>query len=468
MQSGTRPARWSRARGVLVLVALAVAACGGRGDHPAERELQGAVLIVLDTLRADRLSTYGNPRATSPELDALAARGVLFERAMSPAAWTLPGFVAILAGRYPSAVAIDGRLRESLVENLRAAGLRTAAVTEGGFVSRYYGMDLGFEEFSEQEGAVHLVAGGLALNPGGGGIEITFEAARRWLRENASVRFFLMVHTYEVHTPYRRREYAAALSRDDLPETFEIEDSVRAARGELELDEAGIEYVRALYDGGITVADRHVGELLDELEALRLADRTLVVVTSDHGEDLGEREPLRAGNHGHSLYDEMIRVPLIVLDPRSERRGVRVGTQVRTVDVMPTVLDLLGVAFEPAGDGRSLAPLLGGGDADELPAFAKVVRREGGTRMQMSSAWGFKLIQNAFPVQPPVELYDLGSDPGETHDVSGANPEMLGRLSKELQGTRMALEAEGEESYEPSEPMPEDLSERLRALGYVE
>jgi len=451
-----------------MIVALAVAACGGRGDSAAERDLQGAVLIVLDTLRADRLSTYGNPRATSPELDALAARGVLFERALSAAAWTLPGFVAILAGRYPSAAAIDGRLRESLVEPLHAAGIRTAAVTEGGFVSRYYGMDLGFDEFTEQEGAVHLIAGGIAVNPGGGGIEATFETARHWLRENASERFFLMVHTYEIHTPYRRREYAAALSRNGLPETFEIGDVARAARGEFELDAAALEYIEALYDGGITVADRHVGEFLDELQELGLSDRTLVVVTSDHGEDLGDRDPLRPGNHGHSLYDEMIRVPLIVFDPRKERRGVRVATQVRTVDVMPTVLDLLGVAFEPAKDGRSLAPLLGGDDAEELPAFARVVRREGGTRMQMLSARGFKLIQNAFPAQPPVELYDFESDPREANDVAAANPEILGRLSEELRGTRTALEAEGKANYEPSAPMPDDLSERLQALGYVE
>lgn len=144
----------ARRRALLALCLLAAASgCAGASPRPA-----GAVLIVLDTLRADRLSAYGNPRPTTPHLDALAARGVLFEQVVSYTAWTLPSMAAMLSARYPTAAVYDGQLRASLVETLRAAGFETAALTEGGFLSRFFGMDLGFGFFHEGEGPVKLVA----------------------------------------------------------------------------------------------------------------------------------------------------------------------------------------------------------------------------------------------------------------------------------------------------------------------
>lgn len=454
---------------VFGIVAGIVALGPGCARETEPPELRGAILIVLDTLRADRLSAYGNPRETSPMLDALARRGTLFERAVSPATWTLPGFAALLAGRYPSAETLHGMLRESLVESLRDAGLRTAAFTEGRFVSRYYGIDRGFEEFSEVVGELHADAAGSVGNENEGGIEATFGAAIEWLRAKGSERFFLMVHTYEVHTPYRRREYAAALASGGLSETFEVDDAARALVGELDLDAEALEYVRALYDGGVAKADRHVGVLLEALRTLGLADETLVVVTSDHGEDLGDREPLRPGNHGHSLYQEMVRVPLILRDPREPRVGSRVAAQVRTVDVMPTVLELLDVPFEPLDTGRSLVPLMRGEEKADRPAFARIVRRKGGgIRMQMLATGRYKLIQNAFPVQPPAEVYDFIEDPTESRNLAVERPDVLERLEGELQSAREPVASLDPPVFVQSTPMPEDIAERLRALGYAE
>jgi arylsulfatase A-like enzyme len=434
----------------------------GRGS---DARLDGVVFVVVDALRAGGLSAYGNPRPTSPRIDALAERGVLFERAVSAASWTLPGFAGLLSGRYPTAQVLDGRLRISLVERLREAGFRTAAFTEGGYVSSFFGVDRGFEAFAEQEGPVELRVGGLRLHERGGGIEVTFRSAEEWLRTNRDSRFFLMVHTYEVHTPYRRLEYAAALERGRLPETFETDDASRFATGVAPVSEAELAYVRALYDGGVAAADREVGRLIDALEALGLADRTLVVLTSDHGEDLGERPPLRPGNHGHSLYDELLLVPLIVHDPRPGAPVGRVAYQVRSVDVMPTILDLLGVPAPEGLDGRSLVGLMGGGETGDRLAYARI--QTAGVR-EMARDASHKLIRNAFPIVPTIELYDLAEDPGESRNLAKQRSERVAQLEVALGELRSSVADEGPPSFEPQQTVPAELRERLRALGYAQ
>lgn len=423
---------------------------------------------MLDTLRADGLSAYGNSRPTSPHLDALARRGVLFERAVSHASGTLPAFVGLLSGRYPSAEVMDGQLRSSLVERLRDEGFRTAAFTEGGFVSSYYGMDRGFDEFVEEEGAVHLTVGGLAVHGGGGGIEETFRRAEQWLRENGSDAFFLMVHTYEVHTPYRRLEYATGMERGRLPERFEIAEVASALADRRSPSDAELAYIRALYDGGVAAADRHVGALLEVLEELGLADQTLVVVTSDHGEDLGQRAPPRPGTHGHSLYDELLLVPLIIYDPRLAGGASRVSAQVRLLDVLPTILDLLGVGEDPRSIGRSLAPLMRGEEVGDRPAYAQIVTIKRGARKVALRVDSHKLIRNAFPTFPAVELYDLAADPAEARNLADREVELRERLEERLLGERAPVAEDGLPNYRPGTPTPPALKERLEALGYVE
>src|SRR5262245_9183208 len=311
---------------------------------------RNAVLIVLDTLRADRLFAYGNPRPTSPELDGLAREGALFETVVSNAPWTLPAMVGLMTGEYPTARTYDAGLRRSLALELEAAGFVTAAFTEGAFVSRRYGFELGFQEFREHEGSVPFLLDAPREDAQAErGIQKTFRWAKEWLAQTSRERrFFLLVHTYEPHVPYRRRTFADGLPRGRLGPTFEAASAVEIKRAERIPDETELAYIRALYDGGVAACDRAVGELLAELERLGIAQQTLVVVTADHGEDLGDRIPLRPGNHGHALYDEQLRVPLILRDPTRSFPVRRVSAQVRLVDVMPTVLDLLGLP--PAAD----------------------------------------------------------------------------------------------------------------------
>mgnify|MGYP001380006645 CR=1 FL=1 len=287
MRSHALPRR--AARPVAAAIAIALLALGLAGcSRPAPRP-HGIVLVVLDTLRADRLSAYGHVRETSPRLHRLAAEGVLFEQAITHSPWTLPAFIGLLSGRYPGEDVYDGRLRVSLVETLRDAGYRTAAFTEGGYVSAYFGIDLGFERFLAEEGDVRLLTGaGLQPGAGAGGVEHTFDTAIAWLDAHAGEPFFLLVHTYEPHTPYLRREFAEGLPRGALPEdVYSIETAGKVGSGEVPAGPEEIEYVRALYDGGIAAADRELGRLLDRLAGLRRDERPGGVVTSGPRQERG-------------------------------------------------------------------------------------------------------------------------------------------------------------------------------------
>jgi len=454
----------------LALALLLGAGCGA-GPRPLEAP-RGIVLIVLDTLRADGLSAYGNPRATSPAIDSLAARGVLFENAMSHAPWTLPGFIGLLSGRYPSgAVFSEGSLQTSLLDVLRAAGWSTAAFTEGGYVSRHFGMDRGFEVFHEEEGKTRLVVDQRPTQ-GTGNIERTFNAAIDWLREPRSQPFFLLVHTYEIHFPYRRREYAESLPRGKLGPTYEEKQRLAIRKGALIVGDEERAYVRALYDGGVHSADTQVRRLLDALEETGLASDTVVVVTADHGEDLGGRDPRALGEHGHQLYDELLRVPLIVYHPRVEWPARRIGAQVRLVDVMPTLLEFAGLPVPAGLAGASLVPLLRGQETNTRFAYSELRRSPWNEHPRAAVRDGrHKLIANLLPRAtgwPEVEFYDLSRDPGERENLVGIRHEALDALTVRLEGERDALRSEGGLEIPEEQDLPPELRERLEALGYLE
>ena len=212
-----------------MLLLLLTLGCPGA----AQEAPHGLLLVVLDTLRADGLSVYGNRRATSPGLDRLAERGVVFEQAVSHAPWTLPAFVGLLSGSYPSPrVFAEKRLQVALVEALRDAGYATAAFTEGGFASSLFGFGRGFDTYWEQEGKVALAKAGEVLEPQHqGGVAKTVDAALSWLRQNGGRRFFLMLHTYEIHYPYTYDGYAQTLSPGRLGPAYEPNELDAVKRG---------------------------------------------------------------------------------------------------------------------------------------------------------------------------------------------------------------------------------------------
>lgn len=443
----------------------------------------GAILIVLDTLRADHVTAYGHARPTTPNIDRLAARGVLFERTIAYTSWTLPSMVAMLSARYPTRQTYDRTLQSSLVETLTRDGFNTAALTEGGFVSHFFGLDRGFSFFHEGEGPVKIRLAGAAVGGvGRGGSSSTFGMATQWLQSHASERFFLMIHTYEVHVPYNRLHYAATLESGELGRTFELSDQKPIRSGDLVLGDREIAYLSALYDGGVRATDRLVGSLLDALETLDLASTTLVVVTSDHGEELGRRFPRYAGDHGHSLYDELLRVPLIIYDPTLTSTPQRVTTQVRTLDILPTILDRLGAPIPNGLDGRSLVPVMTGEESGDWIAISELTRH--GPQREAVGNSAFKLIRNLGkdrsdpPVQPDapeVELYDLRADPKERANLAVGEIGIRAALASSresfaavLEVRRIQLEREGRADFELHRVDDAQALDRLRELGYVE
>ncbi|MGH9464021.1 MAG: sulfatase, partial [Thermoanaerobaculia bacterium] len=344
----TRPMTRRAARWTALAGALALAACA----PPAERAPRGLVLISIDTLRADHLGAYGYHRPTSPFFDRLAERGALFERAIVQLPGTLPSHMSIFTGLYPAEHGVyppDSVLSgdiPTLPEVLRAHGLRTAGFTEGGYVDGHYGFARGFERFAAD-------AGGDAR-----AIETTFAHGLDFLSGLAAdQRFFLFLHTYVVHDPYDPPPpypelfWQGAPPPDAFPPTGPNLTAVN--RGTRSVSPATVRYFEALYDGSIRYLDDQLAAFFAGLEGLGLTDETAIVLTSDHGEEF-----LEHGKLVHQqIYQETVRVPLLVIEP-GRRTGARVAALVESVDLAPTLWELAAVPAPPASSGRSLVHLL--------------------------------------------------------------------------------------------------------------
>jgi arylsulfatase A-like enzyme len=368
------------------------------------------------------------------------------------------------------------KLGRSLVEELAAAGLATAAVTEGGFFSRAFEFDRGFQYYVEEEGAIQVVQPGEKPNPGfSGGIESTFRQARQWLAENGHEPFFLLVHTYEAHTPYTRRTFTEGMDPGRVGDEVTIDFVVNLGEGRVTIDDAEVEYIKALYDGGVHHADRHVGELVTFLEEIGLADRTLVVVTSDHGEELDDHYRSRTSDHGHSLRDPLLMVPLVIYDPTRAYEQSEVTVQVRLIDVLPTISDILGVEVVAPIDGRSLLPLMTGEETAGRQALAThtskgplraAIRDRGFKYIAIVGRRDSKKHPKITPLPPQHQLYDLSVDPGEQDNLAETNPELTQAFGAALKTIRAGLKAD--EQFEAPEITDPALLERLKSLGYVE
>jgi arylsulfatase A-like enzyme len=327
-------------------------------------------------------------------------------------------------------------------------------------------MDRGFESFAEEPGPEGR----------GGNAAATFAAAGDWLAEHASEPFFLLVHTYEAHMPYTHRDFAAGLDPGRVGPTYELDFLERVRAGEVVLTDAERAYIRALYDGGILAADRQLGRLLARLAELGIADRTLIVVTSDHGEELGDAFPLYIGGHGHSLHDNLLLVPLLLRDPTRPLRGVRIADQVRSIDVLPTVVDLLGIPLPPGIAGRSLLPLLLGAETGNRVAMSAETNR-GAARVGIRTG-RHKLVrvvepgaggEGAWPGLgvPELQLFDLEADPGEESNLAEAKPRLARSLANRLARWWNGL-GESARSGTAPDVADDELRRRLESLGYVD
>jgi arylsulfatase A-like enzyme/Tfp pilus assembly protein PilF len=386
------------------------------------------ILISIDTLRADRLPAYGYTKVQTPAIDGLARDGVLFERAYAHSPQTLPSHAAILSGQLP----FENGVRDNVGFTLRpdqptlASLVRKGGYASGGFVSAFVlrketGIGGGFDAFDDQlpPSAPDVPMGQVQRS----GPE-TLKAAERWMSGLASPKFFLFLHIYEPHTPYTP------------PERFS-------------------QY--APYDGEIAFSDEVVGQLVAWLKGRGLYDRATIIFLSDHGEGLGDHGELE---HGLFVYDSTIRVPLIVKMPGSAGAGRRVKEPVQHIDLVPTVLDWLGLSGPKGLRGRSLRPLLEGGPAlDNASVYAEAFY--GRYHFGWSELYSLTDARYRFIKAPKPEVYDLDRDPGETRNLAAERPQVVASARAELD--RMLA---GASIQAPSQVSKEDL-ERLQALGYV-
>ena len=452
------------ARGAaLAALALAGAACA-RPDPPGSPNgstpaVEVVILVDVDTLRADRLSCYGNPRPTSPALDAFAASGTRFEWAFAQAPYTLPSQVSIVTGLYPQS---HGVVRETdrmsgaadtLAERFRAAGWRTAAFVDGGYVSGHFGFEQGFETF------VDFDRGGLARSEA---------AIADWIGRNAGEKLFLFVHTYDPHTPYAapepfRSRFTASVAAPTpgFEPTTEALDAIRASQWQppiRRLAPRDLEYAKARYDGEVAFVDAWFARLLALLDELDLADRALVTVVSDHGEEFQEHGSLLH----EKLYATVTRIPWLVRAPGGARGRVEPST-VESVDLMPTLLELAGLPVPDGLDGRSLAEVVRGGPAPPPRVGLGLSPFWGEQRMMVDDRHHLLLTLDS----ARVELFRFREDPDEQVDLAAAEPETVERLVRASR-QRFASLARRAPVLAPAQPLSAEAEASLRALGYLQ
>jgi len=434
-----------------VLAGMFARASGGAA--PVARNL---VVVSLDTLRADRLGTYGYDRDTSPQLDAFAREAFVFERAISAGNSTAGAHHALFQSRAASR-AIREPPAPTLAEILRQRGFRTAGFTDGGTMSRDLGFARGFEHFDDSNR----------------GLAHSLPKAAYWLDLLAGRgdRLFLFVHSFDVHLPYDPPPPYDTRFFPDYPGNVRGDTTLPLLRGLRVLGGSsgaapvpiGAEdrrQVQALYDGEILKTDALLSALLERIERADLRDDTLVVVLSDHGEEFWDHGSVL---HSHTLYRELLHVPLLVRVPAWRNRARRVPEPVSMLDVLPTLLELLGVPAPDSARGRSLVPRMRGEALPEEPIVSEGYPY--GRSLQSVSVGGFKLIRSLETGRS--ELYDLAADPGEQTDLSQARPELRDRLAAVLDA-QLGGRVEEEDPLERPEALPEETRRRLRELGYID
>ena len=430
---------------LLLLASLPLTACG-----PPPDPRPNVLLIVVDTLRADHLGYAGYAGDPTPNIDALARRSIDFERAYAPAAWTRPSIASILTGLDPlshGANRIDNALRpqiETLAETFSTAGYATGGVVSNVHLLESVGFRQGFEHWNEEHARDHLYVSS----------EQVTDAAIAILDDlkNEPEPWFLFVHYFDPHYAYiDHGDY------DDAPTATALvtgEESMRSLKEKApRMTPRDLAVLIGRYDEEIRLTDAGIGRLLERLEESGAANSTVTLFTSDHGEEFGERDAI-----GHStLYDEVIRVPLLLSVPGGlEAR--QIDDPVSLVSVAPTLLELADISFDPARfDAGSLAPWTEADPPpmDTAPIFSEIFKKHSVTQGR------FKLMRDEETGE--VALYDLDRDPRETRDLSGTKPrayERLTRLLLERRKTRRAPAA----TYETDPAM----REQLRELGYTD
>lgn len=466
----------------LLLLALCVGNCARDDNGLKDVDNPATVIFIsIDCLRADHLGCYGYRFNTSPHIDRLAQDAVVFENAISQASWTLPSYFSQFVSQYLPPIWSgpgDRRLPPTLTqmpEYFKAAGYATAGFIDTVYLQDKFGFGPGFDVYDQEarDGTEPLLA-----------------RAWRWLRDEPNPRRFLFFHTLDVHGAYRPPapfdtlfvtpetliepgENEGVPVADKKP-VFNMIPRYQYLEGHRNLD-----YYACQYDGCIRWVDDLVGAFMDSMRSADLYEESLIVVSADHGESLTEHQFYL--DHG-VLYDDVIRVPLLVKLPHNRAAGLRIPGQVQLIDLLPTFLDVLEIEPSQPLAGSSLLPVIAG-DVEETAPYAffmEGIMPQWGVR---TNEWKFirkqpggqQNVWETCPDSDPDnrellvdELFDLRQDPGETRNVIGAEPGIADSLRTILMGW-LTEQREMKDHIAAGAPvvMDERTRQELRALGYA-
>ena len=432
---------------------------------------QRVILIGIDTLRADRLSSSGYGRETSPHLDELAREeSVRFERAYASSSWTLPSMTSLFTSLHPPQHLVEDRGTRlapevpTLAGAFAARGWLTAGFVTHIYASSLFGLDSGFSEWRELSIDWNFREGRQIR------ADVLNDHVLRWLDQHRDKRFFLYIHFFDPHwdyappSPYDQRFI-------DPNYSGRARGTFRYLRRYIPRDRLvsppDLRRINDLYDGEILWTDHQIGRLFGHLKERNLWEDTLLAVTSDHGEEFQEHNSF---HHIRTLYEEVLRVPIIIKPPGGRPREWRevVTERVGQIDLSTTLLHLSGVDIPDTFEGQTLVPLMKGPGEDRA-VFARTLRNTGGKIAFIGSRYKF-IRSNAPTGEARVELYDLDADPGETSPVNDIEPELADRIGEEANAWLDRMRESRSRLAGSNLPvvLTEEQREHLRTLGYVQ
>jgi choline-sulfatase len=413
-----------------------------RYDLKAKQKDLNVILISMDALRYDRTGTGGNKEGLTPNLDSLAEESIVFHNAVSAAPWTLPSHMSVWTARWPSVHGITNKLKllseDKMVPTILSPGIETfpdiliregwiaGGFTGGAGVQASFGFGRGFDHYLDDRYF--------------GGLDHSIPDALQWLKAHQSERFFMFLHGYDAHGQYELSDASRATARGDYKGKLDgtIAENAKLREGALAaikrpgdppslqsiLDKDDAKYLLDVYDQKVKEADQRLGSFLSEVRSSGLLDRTIVIVMSDHGDEFMEHGAL---DHGATLYEEQLHVVMMMRIPGYARRH-DVDAVVRTVDIFPTLFDMIGLAVPAGVDGTSLLPLLRG-EPQELTAYSESDYRLF-VHLRSIRKGNEKLVLDL--EDGKRELYDVSKDPGEREDQSSAEPRTTYELEQAL------------------------------------
>ncbi len=424
----------SKQKACILVMAVFTVLAATAVSLPAESRSLNLIVITIDTLRADHVGAYGYKDIETPHIDGLAQEGVVFFKAFTPAPLTLPAHCTLFTGKLPLAHMVrDNGFRvpksdRTLAEIAGKNGYATAAFIGAFPLDSRFGLDRGFDVYDDHYGS-RVVPEMAFLERRADQVN---KNAVEWISDNSHRPFFAWIHYFDPHAPY------------DPPSPF------------------AEEYNRRPYDGEIAYTDHVLGKLLEALDQAGLRKNTLIILTSDHGEGLGEHGER---THGIFIYDSTMRVPLIISLPNILPQGLEIDSQVGLVDIMPTILDFLGWEAPPGLQGRSLVPMISGAEPpSQAPLYMESMAPLLGRNW--ASLQAIRTDEWKYIDAPIEELYDLKNDSGETINVIEEHPGQAGRLRRIL-NTMIEEKSSPLLEQQAGREIDADTKRKLSSLGYI-